>query len=80
VVQALTDLGVFDHASWNAGVSGGAWYALAHALASMDSSTGMKNASAVFNDLKVKHYTLQQRHALWHCRVTANSLSRLRSL
>lgn len=53
VTQALTDLGVFDHASWNAGASGGGWYVLAHTLQSLSSSTGMASARSVFDEIRV---------------------------
>lgn len=53
MTKALTDLGIMDHVSWNAGASGGAWYVLAHTLASLDSTTGMKDVGLVFDNVKV---------------------------
>ena len=54
VVQGLTDIGVFEHASWNAGASGGGWYVLAHTLASLSNTQGMNSAESVFQDIRVR--------------------------
>lgn len=54
VVQGLTDIGIFEHASWNAGASGGGWYVLAHTLASLNNMQGMNSAESVFQDIKVR--------------------------
>lgn len=54
VVQGLTDIGVFEHVSWNAGASGGGWYVLAHTLASLSNTQGMNSAESVFQDIRVR--------------------------
>lgn len=51
--KALYDLGVLDHASWNAGISGGSWYVTAHYLASLQRTTGgLADPAAVIAAIK----------------------------
>lgn len=52
--KALYDAGFLDHATWNAGISGGSWYVTAHYLASLQQTNGLADPAAVINSIKDK--------------------------
>lgn len=45
-------MGVLDHASWNAGISGGSWYVTAHYLASFQKTDALADPAAVMDAIK----------------------------
>jgi hypothetical protein len=45
-------MGVLDHASWNAGISGGSWYVTAHYLASLQRTDALADPAAVLDAIK----------------------------
>ena len=52
MAKSLYDQGIFDHASWTAGISGGSWYVTAHTLASLEMTDGVRDPYAVMQDIK----------------------------
>jgi hypothetical protein len=45
-------MGLLDHASWNAGISGGSWYVSAHTLASLQRTDHLADPAAVLASIK----------------------------
>lgn len=52
VSKALFDLGLLDHASWNAGISGGSWYVSSHYLNSRQRSDRIADPADVISAIQ----------------------------